>query len=84
MNTSSHSKVIIVDGHVHIYDCFDLDTLLDAAYHNFTMAVPGHREDKRFMGCLLLAETSKDNWFSSARRDGWGSQDWVRWRCDSL
>ena len=84
MNTSSHSEIVIVDGHVHIYDCFDLDTLLDAAYHNFTMAVPGHPEDKRFTGFLLLAETSRDNWFSSARRGGRGSQDWVRWRCDPL
>jgi hypothetical protein len=27
--------MILVDAHVHIYDCFDLETFLDSALGNF-------------------------------------------------
>ena len=55
--------MLLVDAHVHIYDCFDLTKFFDSAYSNFKSAADklGHGDD--FTGLLLLAETSKDNWF---------------------
>lgn len=55
--------MLLIDAHVHIYDCFDIERFFDAAYANFKSAAEklGHTDD--FTGILLLAETSKDNWF---------------------
>jgi hypothetical protein len=65
-------KLILIDAHVHIYDCFDLARFLDSAYANFEAAAKrlGHSND--FTGVLLLAETSKDKWFLhlAANADG--------------
>jgi hypothetical protein len=51
--------MILIDAHVHIYDCFDLEKFFDSAYANFKSAAEqlGHTND--FTGILLLAETSK-------------------------
>jgi hypothetical protein len=56
--------MLLIDAHVHIYDCFDLEKFFDSAYANFRSAAEqqDHRND--FTGILLLAETSKDNWFN--------------------
>ena len=55
--------MLFIDAHVHIYDCFDLEKFFDSAYANFKSAAEqlGHGND--FTGVLLLAETSKENWF---------------------
>ncbi len=53
---------ILLDGHVHIYDCFDLDGFFDAALRNFR-AVSG-QHDQQAIFFLLLAEASGCNWFS--------------------
>lgn len=55
--------MILVDAHVHIYDCFDLEKFFDAAYFNFKSAAVRMGYGNAFSGVLLLAETSKDNWF---------------------
>jgi hypothetical protein len=64
--------MILVDAHVHIYDCFNLETFFDSAYANFKLTAEqlGHGND--FTGILFLAETSKDNWFQhlSGSADG--------------
>jgi len=49
--------------HVHFYDCFDLDIFLDSALLNFTCKSISSGWQNAFTGVLLLAETSKDNWF---------------------
>ena len=54
---------LLVDAHVHVYDCFDIDTLLDAALHNFNHAAKKTGLYNGFSGVLLLSETSNDNWF---------------------
>ena len=55
--------MVFVDGHVHIYGCFDLAALFDAAYRNFLDAARRHGADTRFNGILMLTETSNDQWF---------------------
>ncbi len=56
--------MIFVDAHVHIYDCFDVEQLLDAALANFSAAqeAAGIAENDVF-NVLLLVEGKKDNWF---------------------
>ena len=55
--------MLLIDAHVHIYDCFNLEKLFDSAYSNFKSAAKknGHEDD--FTGILLLAESTKDRWF---------------------
>lgn len=54
---------LLVDAHVHVYDCFDIDKLLDAAWRNFNHAAEATGLDHGFSGVLFLTETSRDNWF---------------------
>lgn len=59
--------VLLVDAHVHVYDCFDIFKLLDAAIRNFTRAAIKLGVEDEFTGVILLAETSHDNWFREAK-----------------
>lgn len=75
---------ILIDGHVHIYDCFDVSALLDAAYNNFRK----HSLDQPFTGVLMLTETAGDDWFSRTFNDVLNeNHDDVRhgqWQCSVL
>jgi hypothetical protein len=56
--------MILVDAHVHIYDCFDLERFFDAAMRNFQSAarlIENGRDQFSFF--LLLTEGAKQNWF---------------------
>lgn len=59
--------MLLVDGHVHIHDCFDLAAFLDAAYLNFFNRAICMETDV-FSGVLLLTETVGDNWFRRLKR----------------
>ena len=59
--------MILVDAHVHIYDCFDLEIFFDSAYANFKSEAQKSGHENDFTGVLLLTETSKDNWFQKLR-----------------
>jgi len=61
---STDEATILVDAHVHIYECFEIETLLDSAWNNFTQAAQhlGLNEDK-IVPVMLLAETSSENWY---------------------
>lgn len=55
--------IILVDAHVHIYDCFALDVLLDAALLNFRKSANNMGQKGTITAVLLLTETSSYNWF---------------------
>jgi hypothetical protein len=55
--------MILVDSHVHIYECFELETFFNSAFVNFRSQAQKFGHADNFTGILLLAETSKDNWF---------------------
>ena len=55
----------IVDGHVHIHACYDIDHLLDHAWKNLNRAVPVSTGAREFY--LLMTETADDHYFSSLR-----------------
>ena len=78
MAGSSRARVLLVDAHVHIYDCFDLDGLFDAAARNFARAA--HRlalADASREGMLLLTETVNDHAFDALAA---GERRPNRWR----
>ena len=64
--------MILVDAHVHIYDCFDLVKFFNSAYSNFKDEAVRSGYGKDFDGVLMLSETVRDNWFHrlSSRADG--------------
>jgi hypothetical protein len=63
---SGRSRALLVDAHVHIYDCFDLDALFDAAARNFARAASrlGVADSPR-EEMLLLTETVNDHVFDA-------------------
>jgi hypothetical protein len=69
MAESSSARFLLVDAHVHIYDCFDLDALFNAAARNFARAARGlglgHAPRE---GMLLLTETVHDHAFDALAR----------------
>lgn len=55
--------MVLIDAHVHIHDCFDLERFLDSAYSNFRFEADRLGLDDKFVPVLLLTETTKDFWF---------------------
>lgn len=60
---------VLIDAHVHIYNCFDLSFFLDSAYKNFLKAQNSISETGQFVGVLLLTETVKHNWFEKLKAE---------------
>lgn len=57
--------MIFFDAHAHIYDCFDLDTFICAAFANFTEAADGIRENgEGLTGFIFLTESAGYNYFA--------------------
>jgi len=55
--------MILVDAHVHIYDCFDLRIFFNSALANFKSEASRHGKGDAFNGILLLTESTTYNWF---------------------
>ena len=74
-------QLILVDAHVHIYSCFELTKFFDAARNNFRQAAINLGNNQPYAAILLLAETSKDNYFdylaSLAQDNQKLSADWT-------
>jgi len=62
---------LIIDGHVHIYDCYDLDRFFDATIENLDKAYlskcPGDYNAHRV---IFLTESKKNDYFSMFKRKG--------------
>ncbi|WP_457575244.1 hypothetical protein [Desulfomarina sp.] len=81
--------MILFDGHAHIYDCFDLDVFVRAAFRNFTEAagrIQGSRE--QLTGFIFLTESAGLNYFAYfqtlAGEDGEYQWRVTRSQCGSL
>jgi len=46
--------MILFDAHVHIYDVFNLDVLINSAFHNFTQAIGALGQEQGECSCFLL------------------------------
>jgi hypothetical protein len=55
--------MILVDAHVHIYDCFDLRIFLDSAFANFRAEATRLGHEDISTNVLFLTETARENWF---------------------
>ena len=72
--------MLLVDAHVHIYDCYDLDLLFDTAVRNFTRAASGLGLDNVPRDhMLLLTETANDHYFDALAS---GARSPRRWRAE--
>lgn len=77
---SGDAGVLLVDTHVHIYDCYDLDALFDAAVANLARAARRLGLAARKHECmLLLTETVNDHYFDSLAG---GQRQPRRWRAE--
>jgi hypothetical protein len=77
--------MVLVDAHVHIYDCFDLPKFFDAALSNFRDKFGPQGEADEFTGVLLLTEGSHERWFqrlSALCDEETGLGNWVLSRTD--
>lgn len=69
--THSRHQCVLIDSHVHIYTCFDIDTFLASAWHNFRDQAARVGSEDRFTGVLLLTESKQHDWFQTlAARSG--------------
>jgi len=55
--------MILVDAHVHVHGCFDLQNFLDSALENFRTEAARWQQGDSFSGVLLLTESAQVNWF---------------------
>jgi hypothetical protein len=69
---------VLVDAHVHLYDCFDRVAFFDGAVQNFRHAARALDLPAETPGCLMLTETSKDHAFESLLKQH--ELDGGRWR----
>lgn len=60
--------MIFVDAHVHIYDCFDVDLLLDSALKNFQAAAEEQESGLQVSFVLLLTEGATEDWLHKVAR----------------
>ncbi len=65
-NDSVLPAPVLVDGHVHYYECFGEEQFLNAASTNFAAAAAALGAP-RWTGCLFLTERSGDHWFDRWR-----------------
>jgi len=63
-NNSKPGGLILADAHVHIYNGFNLETLLSGALENFKKVVSRQGLRSPWSPFLFLAETKDENWFS--------------------
>jgi len=53
----------VVDAHVHLRDCFDVDAFLDSAYANFEEAARRVDQEAEFVGVLLFTDSEQEGGF---------------------
>lgn len=60
--------MILVDGHVHVYDCFSVAAVFDAAAANFAAAAAKLVDDSRYDAALCLVEGAAERFLEGVRR----------------
>ena len=66
--TTHQEPLILIDSHVHLYNCFDFDRFFDSAFNNFSNSVKNSSGLNPFLSVLLLTETSNDRYFQELSR----------------
>ena len=68
----------LIDGHVHLYDIHDRDVLFRGALANLQAAAAELGAGSDWQGCLLLAETSRDDAFDELAGHAAGGWSFAR------
>ncbi len=72
----SPAPAVLADAHVHIHDCFDLDSMFDCAWSNFNQAAAALGQSAQVQYLLLLTESRWANYFERLRADEVALQRW--------
>jgi hypothetical protein len=59
--------MLLVDGHVHIYDCFNVASVFDGAAANFAAAARSFRCERHYDGVLCLVESGQERFLDGVR-----------------
>jgi hypothetical protein len=63
--------LVFVDGHVHIYACYDVERVFDGAWRHFRRVASSYGATDDFQGVLVLTESAGDQVFAAlAKRTG--------------
>ena len=65
----SKEYLILVDSHVHIYNCFDIKRFFDEAFRNFSYYAKKLKLADKFVGILFLTESSGFNYFNKLQEN---------------
>lgn len=67
----TEKRRLMIDGHVHIYDCYDLETFIETALKNLEHYYYAHYSNgSLFARILLLTEGKKNDFFSQFKKNG--------------
>lgn len=66
----NQESLMLIDGHVHLHACFDVELLLDAALHNFQ-----NLSGNNAAFFLALTESKSENYFHRLYQLGRGNED---------
>lgn len=55
--------MILVDSHVHLYNCFDLESFFNSAFLNFQSEAARNGKEDDFSGVVFLTDWANQNWF---------------------
>ena len=59
--------MVLVDGHVHMHECFDVPAVFDAAAANFAAAAHALGTARHYDGVLCLVESEKEHFLDGVR-----------------
>ena len=62
-----HSQTTILDGHVHIHDCFDVARFFDQTIDNFRRQAEAVQCVQSYDAAIMLTESAGADWFSRLR-----------------
>ena len=55
--------MVMIDAHVHIYSCFDLQIFFDSAFNNFKSEAAKNGHPDNFRAIVMLTDWAAENWF---------------------
>jgi len=65
----SEKKIILIDTHLHIYDCYDVMSFFKEAKRNFLYYYKRSGAVKKFVGILFLTESKGFNYFNKLQEN---------------
>lgn len=64
-DNAGNGQLVLVDGHVHIYDCHATERVFDGAWQHFQTAAASVKGTSHFQGALLFTESAGDEVFAA-------------------